>query len=122
MLLRARQAVLTRGSDGEKPVKITGTRLFCMSIVQIDRFWTKPSYYAVESKIFRFGLKIFNLFAPCWVEKKIFPPGPKHAFGFPSVTDDSGSKPDQKYARRKERQNYFRKNKLQFRTWRNKNS
>ena len=33
-----------------------------------------------------------------------------------TVTDDPGSKPDQKYARRSDKQNYIGKNKLKFRT------
>ena len=34
--------------------------------------------------------------------------------GLSLVTDDPGSKPDQKYARRRDRQNYIRKNKVTF--------
>ena len=33
------------------------------------------------------------------------------------VTDDPGLNPDQKYARRRDRQNYIQKDNLQFRTW-----
>ena len=33
-----------------------------------------------------------------------------------TVTDDPGSKPDQKYARRRDRQNYVGKNKVKYRT------
>ena len=34
-----------------------------------------------------------------------------------SVTDNPGSKPDQKYARRRDRQNYIQKNKVKFMAW-----
>jgi hypothetical protein len=72
MLLRARQAVLTGGSDGGSPVKITATRICCISIVQINRIRTSPSYSAVESKCFGFSVKDFSPSAPSLVEINFF--------------------------------------------------
>jgi hypothetical protein len=45
---------------------------YYLSIAQINRYKTNPSYSASASQCFRFGVKIFSLSAPCWDPKKIF--------------------------------------------------
>jgi hypothetical protein len=96
MLTRTRQAVLTRGSDGEEAGKIyrgqTMFHVFLFFIIcRLYLFRTSPSYSASASQCFRFGVKVFNPSAPCWGPEKNFPPVPKPVFGVP--VDGEGLKP-----------------------------
>jgi len=59
------------GGGAGEPFQITGDRQFCIffvfhyfSTVQINRFRINPSYTAVASQSFRFGVKIFRSPAP----------------------------------------------------------
>jgi len=88
MLTRARQAVLTRGTDGEEDGKNyrfqTMFHVFLFFIIcQSYLFRTSPSYSASASQCFRFGVKVFIPTAPCCDPEKVFPPVPKPVFGVP---------------------------------------
>jgi hypothetical protein len=83
----------------------------------LNKFWLDATQRKTSSKLRLHKLvKILNLLKICassWSLAKVI---------VSSVTDDPGSKPNQKYARQRDRQNYIQKNKVKILDFGKKNS
>jgi hypothetical protein len=84
----ARQAVLTRGSDGGSRYKLPWPDyipcvfdFYYLSIAQIRLYRTNPSYSAIASLCFRCGVKIFSPSPFAGLQKFFFLQEPKLVVG-----------------------------------------